>query len=391
MRISSIAFYALAAIFQASGSSGAAMLAPFFMKAQGFSTALVGVTLVINGLGRISSDLLSGLLATYFSSWSLLVVALAVSLAASALGLFVRDVMPLFLSIWAVLGFTEAMFGLCLRKTAFDQFPPSRQGRAQGLVASAAGIGFTLGPALGGIVGTRWGAGALFFLYALPQVLALVFILLAGRHGVGKPIAAGAQPLWSEARTLLRRPPFLAACLAMFQTFLFLVGVTRVAFPFLAVVGRGLSLQVVGTIVGFSRLADTFGRLIGGWLCDRIGTARVILAGVLIGVPMFLLETYGTGFLGLLIPLSLMTMGFGFTNVGSITCALESAGAEAKGVGLGLARASNSAGTMLGPLLAGVLIEGFGYEGGFFAMALISLAVFLLVWSALNRPADFAN
>src|SRR3989338_6030970 len=159
----------------------------------------------------------------------------------------------------------------------------------------------------------------------------------------------GAGPFWG-GRTFLRRPPFLAACLAMFQAFLFLAGVTRVAFPFLAVAGRGLSLHVVGTIVGISRLTDTFGRLIGGWLCDRIGTARVILAGVLIGVPMFLLESYGTGFLGLLIPLSLMTMGFGFTNVGSITCALESAGKETKGVGLGLARASNSAGTILTPL-----------------------------------------
>ena len=389
MQVSAIVFFVLAAIFQASGSSGAAMLAPFFMKAQGFSAALVGIPLVINGLGRISSDLLSGLLATYFSSWSLLVVALAVSLAASVLGLFVHDIMPLFLSIWAVLGFSEAMFSLCLRKTAFDQSPSSQQGKAQGLVASAAGIGFTLGPVLGGLVGTRWGAEALFFMYALPQVLALVFILFAGSYRASKPLASSA-PLWSEGRKLLRRPPFLAACLAMFQAFLFLAGVTRIAFPFLAVTGRGLSLQAVGTIVGISRLTDTFGRFIGGWLCDRIGTARVILAGLLIGVPMFLSEIYGTGFLSLSIPLSLMTMGFGFTNVGSITCALESAGEGAKGVALGLARASNSAGTILGPLLAGLLIEGFGYEGGFFAMALISLAAFFLVWHLLRRPAGLS-
>ena len=116
----------------------------------------------------------------------------------------------------------------------------------------------------------------------------------------------------------------------------------------------------------------------------------MILAGVLIGVPMFLSEIYGTGFLSLSIPLSLMTMGFGFTNVGSITCALESAGEGAKGVALGLARASNSAGTILGPLLAGLLIEGFGYEGGFFAMALISLAAFFLVWHLLRRPAGLS-
>jgi len=38
--------------------------------------------------------------------------------------------------------------------------------------------------------------------------------------------------------------------LGIFQAFLFLVGVTRIAFPFLAVSHRGLSLNLVGTMVG---------------------------------------------------------------------------------------------------------------------------------------------
>jgi len=142
---------------------------------------------------------------------------------------------------------------------------------------------------------------------------------------------------------------------------------------------------VVGTIVGLSRLADTLGRFFGGRLSDVLGTRRVVLFGVLLTVPMFLFLVYGTGFLTFLIPLSFMTLGFGLTNVSGVTCALQTAGSAAKGVGLGLARASNSSGSMLGPLLAGVLIQQFDFEGGFLAMALISLAIFLAVWTAFRR------
>jgi MFS family permease len=84
-----------------------------------------------------------------------------------------------------------------------------------------------------------------------------------------------------------------------------------------------------------------------------------------------------------------MTMGFGFSNVGSTTFALQSASSAAKGLSLGLSRASTSVGQMLGPLFCGALIERFGYEQGFQAMALISLVVLLLVWYGLKRqPAE---
>ena len=385
MRRFVIPLYALAAVFQASAASGSSMLAPFFMKEHGYSLALVGIPLVINGLGRISSDLLSGLLATFMSSGVLLIAAAVLALTVSLLGIIFHEVMPMFLGIWAVLGLTEAMFGLSIRKMMFDHAPPAQQGRAQGQVAAALGIGFSIGPLLGGWVGARWGADALFIVYALPQALALALMLVAGGHKMGKPAAVERADVLREGRELFRRPSFLAACLAIFQTFLFLVGVTRVAFPFLAVTRRGLALNVVGTIVGLSRLADTLGRFFGGRLSDVLGTRRVILVGVLLTVPMFLFLVYGTGFLTFLIPLSFMTLGFGLTNVGGVTCALQTAGSAAKGVGLGLARASNSSGSMLGPLLAGVLIQQFDYEGGFFAMALISLAIFLVVWTAFRR------
>ena len=86
MKLSPLTFYVLAAICQTAGSSGAAMLAPFFMKEHGYSVALAGIPLVANGIGRVFSDLLSGVMATYFSPGLLLVLAMVIGLATSAIG-----------------------------------------------------------------------------------------------------------------------------------------------------------------------------------------------------------------------------------------------------------------------------------------------------------------
>jgi predicted MFS family arabinose efflux permease len=100
---------------------------------------------------------------------------------------------------------------------------------------------------------------------------------------------------------------------------------------------------------------------------------------------MFLFQIYGTGFFTLLLPLAIMTMGFGFTNVGATTFALQAAPSTAKGLSLGLSRASTSVGQMIGPLVCGVLIDKMGYERGFQAMALSSLIVLVIAWYGFKK------
>jgi MFS transporter, DHA1 family, multidrug resistance protein len=386
MKPSPLSFFCFAAVCAIAGSSGAAMLAPFFMSARGYSVALAGIPLVVNGAGRVCSDLSSGVLASYFSSGMLIIAASLLGLIISSFSIFFLGSTPVFLTAFAVLGISEAMFALSLRKIAFEKSEPGQQGRAQGQVASALGVGFTIGPLLGGFAGKVFGPDALFMVYALPQLLSLIFLILGGAHQSRKITQEDSVQLLREGQKLLSCRSFLASCLAIFQSFLFLVGVTRVAFPFLAANQRGLGLDWVGTMVSVSRLTDTWGRYSGGWLCDRITAQRVILLGIVIGIPMFLLQVVGTGVTALLIPLSVMTMGFGYTNVGATTFALQSAGSAGKGLSLGLSRASTSVGQMLGPLLAGFLVERFGYENGFRTMAAISLVVFFIVWRGLKKP-----
>ncbi|MGZ9257786.1 MAG: MFS transporter, partial [Candidatus Binatia bacterium] len=182
MKIKPLQLYSLAAIVQIAGSSGAAMLAPFFMKEHGYSIAAASVPLVVNGLGRVCSDLTSGVLASYFSSGVLIVAASAASIVVAALAHFFIEAPVVFLGAFTLLGITEAMFALSIRKIAFEQSEPGQQGRVQGQVAAALGIGFSLGPLAGGFVGKLFGPQVLFAFYALPQVIGLILILWGGAH-----------------------------------------------------------------------------------------------------------------------------------------------------------------------------------------------------------------
>ena len=273
--------------------------------------------LVANGVGRVCSDVMSGIMATYFSAGALLFAAM------SSASRRVSSPMPFrghhadFCRSWIIFGLTEAMFALSLRKIGFDQSPPNRQGRVQGQMASALGIGFTLGPLLGGFVGKRFGPDGLFFLYAAPQFIGMIITFVAGAHRYRRKdrvltpqsVARGTQSAWQD--TFSR---FLPGDL-----------------PVVLVLGRrharGVSVSCGQPAryefanrwhnrVDFS--SDRYAWALRRRTAMRSDQTR---AGHTpwrhLGVPMFLLQVYGADFITLMLPLAIMTMGFGFTNVGS--------------------------------------------------------------------------
>ena len=300
--ISSNLLYSLSAICMASGAIGASMLAPFYMDARGFPLAVVGMPLLVNGVGALASDVVSGTLASYFRSSFLLLASVVIAVVTALLGYAFEDSLTVFLVAFTILGLTEAMFSLAIRRIVFVQSTPEEQGKAQGQVAAALGLGFALGPTMGGLVGEYWGLDKLFLLVALPQGVGWCSSCWPGGIARRSRWNAARCRCGGWARGLMSRPGFLGAWLAIFQSFFCLIGVTRIAFPFLAV-GRGMTLDIIGTMVSISRLTDTAGRLGGGWLCDRIGTRRVILLGVFVTVPAFVLQIFGHGYVALLLPL----------------------------------------------------------------------------------------
>ena len=129
----------------------------------------------------------------------------------------------------------------------------------------------------------------IFLLYAVPEVLGLILVLLGGAHRYRRDAQGNRRPtLWREGLKLLGNLPFLASCLAICQSFFFLVGVTRVAFPFLAV-NHARHRSGNRRHNGADFAPDRYLRsLLSAAALRRFEPYRVILLGVALGIPMFL-------------------------------------------------------------------------------------------------------
>ena len=205
MKLSPLQLYFVsAAVFQTAGSSGAAMLAPFFMKEHGYSVAVAGIPLVVNGIGRVCSDLFSGVMASYFSPG-------AADRRGMVIGLMISVIGCMFSSSrhagfpWRVdrLSASPKRCSLCRSaKSASINPRPGSKAECQGQMAAALGIGFTLGPLLGGFVGKWLRRGCAFFFYARAAGHRSDFdSFSSARIAIARIAQRSAVNLWREGRS----------------------------------------------------------------------------------------------------------------------------------------------------------------------------------------------
>ena len=223
-------------------------------------------------------------------------------------------VMALAGSIWLLFlgrvvgGITAATHSTALAYMA-DTSPPERRGRGFGLISAAFGLGFVLGPAIGGILGdlgTRapfWAAAALaaanflFGLFILPETVT---------------DATRRRFQWARANPLgaflnLRHFPELRRLLAVFFLYSLSFNVYPAVWSYFTQAQFGWDSRMIGlslTVYGLS-MALVQGGLIGPVLA-RLGERRTAILGFGFGVISFaILTILGNGTLALaLIPIS---------------------------------------------------------------------------------------
>jgi MFS family permease len=249
-------------------------------------------------------------------------------------------------------------------------------------------VGGIVGPALGGAV-LGWSLRAPFFLYAGTLVLAgLAGLLLLPRERTPSPATVGAAPSEDDPaappvtapesdeprRTTVREafaaPGYRAALAGNFAVGFALLGVRSTLVPLLVVTGLGLSPGWVGVAFLASSLVQTVLLLPAGRAVDRIGRRQTLVAGGLVcAVALVVLATaYG--------PVSLMLsmglFGAGSAILGVAPAALVGDVVQGRGgTAVAVFQMSSDLGSILGPLLAGLLID----HASFTAALLVSAVV----------------
>ena len=285
--------------------------------------------------------------------------------------------------------FTVSAMALLLRVVSSQQ-----RGRASSAFQGGFLFGGVAGPAVGGLV-VAWSIRAPFFVYAVTLLMAtavsLIFLSRVRLHDLEEKVSAGKAGKLEELRAALKDRAYQAAIGSNLITGFVIFGLRSSVVPLFVVEGlqRGASLSGIGFLVAAAvqavfllpagRLADTRGRrpaLLFGTIATAIGMA--LLAGSDLAA-----NTLGTaGLAGVIIfLLSMAVQGFGGAFMGSAPAALvgDIMGGRRGGVVIATFQMMSDVGAIVGPLIAGLLVDAFDYDWAFAAGAALALIPIILV------------
>jgi MFS family permease len=143
----------------------------------------------------------------------------------------------------------------------------------------------------------------------------------------------------------------------------------------------GISLAVVGLLLGVNRMIRIPGNLAAGALYDRSRRRRLFLTGLSLGIVSTLSYGLVRGFWPLLAGRVLWGVAWSLINVGGYTMILDRSIASDRGRMMGLYQMAFMLGLTISPILGGILTDALGFRQAMLVCALVSglgLAVALL-------------
>ncbi|HZV85773.1 MAG TPA: MFS transporter [Brevundimonas sp.] len=319
---------------------------------------------------------------------------LLITVAANALGYLMLAFAP---NIWLAIGirlFTGLGAGNISTVQGYvaDVTPPALRAGRMGLIGAAFGLGFIVGPGLGGLL-TRPELGPLgyqlpIFVAAGLCVLATIGIALFLKESRVKADSAAPRPAFLSgvkdavanpvvSRVLLVTLIYMAGFSGMESTFGFWTE-ARYGWGAREV---GLSFMAVGIV---STLCQGF---LAGRLARRFGEARVLAVGCLI---------FGSGLVGqvlvgrllpdgdVLVPVVMAFGAFGMAvtmpNISALIS--RSVDADRQGAMLGLNMAASSSARIFGPVAAGALFSVVGHDWPFLIGAALTVPAAVMALNA---------
>ncbi len=284
-----------------------------------------------------------------------------------------------------------------------DSTDASSRAKGMGVIGAAFGLGFTLGPAIGGYF-SRFGLAAPALIAAgLAAVnwVAACFLLPetypVERRGKSAPHRGTLS--WAALRHVARHPNvgtllaigfvFTSAFSLMEQDLGLFVGYVWARVPGVAPTRESLRHAAMLTsyvliVVGITAIVVQGGLI--GRLARRFGEGRLLKIGLtLVSVGLFCIPLTGQlGSYGLLLVVSSwIAVGTGLSNPSLVSLLSQSVDPDEQGGALGVAQSLSALGRVVGPSVAGLLFEiGIGlpfWIGGAFILICIALALRLPV------------
>ncbi|HVB26139.1 MAG TPA: MFS transporter [Ktedonobacteraceae bacterium] len=364
-------------------------LLPFWAEHLGANATQVGLILTIYALAQFIFTPILGKLSDRYGRKPIIAVSLLIEAASFALTALAWS-LPILLIARFIGGIGASNIGSA-QAVVSDVTPPEGRARGMGMIGAAIGLGFVVGPAVGGVLAT-FGA-TLPFRIAMGVALANALLVIrflpetSKRRGAKASNASHSNLLFAGWHYVLKSG-VLARLIAVNLLFTVAFTAMEAVFPLFAQKTFGWTATQNGyifTYVGFI-IVIMQGGLIGR-LVKRFGERSLAIAGMLMLAVGLLMLAFSFNLALLLIALGILSAGDGAVTPTISTLLSFASPEDAQGETLGTAQGIAGLGRVIGPLIAGSLFQFSGAGMPFLAGGIIiALATLLLLPTLPSRP-----
>jgi MFS family permease len=340
-------------------------LVPLLAQRLGAAPSLIGLLVGAFNLLPVFLSVPAGGLTDVFGVRRMFLAGVLCNVANGFLLLVARSFPVIFLA--QLIGGLGFQFHVVGSQSYISRLPTAVQ-REKGfsVITFVAALGQMVGPAVGGWIAGRAGYRAAF---AAALLLSAAGLVVLGLREALSP----ASPRYSLRHNLkqacgLLADPRMRVVLVFASVAIFAVSL-RISFLPVLLRSRGLNETLLGLLIGLLAGTSTLVRPFVGNLLAALGRkALLAIAAITIvlgagTVPLF------SSVLPLALAVSVFGIGFGLTQPLSMVMVADLAKPEHAGVAIGVRFTAITLATMLGPVLFGFVVEGFGLSAAFYTGA----------------------
>jgi MFS family permease len=252
--------------------------------------ALVGWAISAFALARVVMDIPAGFLADRFGRKRNMILGLVlIILSAIASGLASNYT-------WLILARIVGGIGSALYMTAATTWVAQvsagkSRGRHMALYTGLVFAGTAFGPTIGGYTAAHFGLNAPFFAYAMLGLAGLIATLPLKETADSSQGERSKMCMKDILRVLSNRPFMLVNC-AVLAMFFLRVGVRSTLVPLYASLNLSLSEERIGILLTVAAIATALSTFLSGWLSDRVGRKRPMMACLFLsGIAVLLIPS----------------------------------------------------------------------------------------------------
>ena len=309
------------------------------------------------------------------------------------MGLLIWTVMPVFIGsarnwrtvapLYMVYNLADAFVGPARMTMIAEYANPERQATIFGIMSMDWAVGGIVSPPLSGFLAKRSGWHLPFQVAAIVMALAMVPALMLKDKDEGVPQEEKVSALNVFRREYLSKISlfFIFACaLSTGQS------IVSTILPIFLMNQMNLVLTNVGLFFTGSSVLSLLGQVPGGWLADRYGRKRVILA-FLIPIP-FIFSAWAVvnDWVAMLVLYSLFAGCLSMMGSASLALLSDSFPSELKGAAFSVRMTGFRLGSIVGPLLGGYLYSSLSPVSPFTSAGLLFLIGIPIVYLLKETP-----